>query len=58
MHAVGEALDDSCDVDRVNVPLLQLVEQPVHMWHDTVLTARLWKFHLVPEVPGSLCDTT
>lgn len=47
MHAVGEALDDSCDVDRVNVPLLQLVEQPVHMWHD-----------LVPEVPGSLCDTT
>lgn len=36
LHAVGECLDDSRDVDRVDVPLLQLVKQHVHMWQDLV----------------------
>ena len=34
LHAVSELLDDSCDVDRIDIPLVQLVKQLVHVWHD------------------------
>ena len=34
LYAVGEPLNDSCDVDRVDVPLLQLAKQHVYMCHD------------------------
>lgn len=33
LHVVNESLDDSGDVDRIDVPFLQLVIQHVHVWH-------------------------
>ena len=36
LNPVDEPLGDSCDEDRVDVPLLQLAKQHVHVWHELV----------------------
>ena len=41
LYAVGEPLNDSCDVDRVDVPLLQLVKQHIYMIQHPLKTPSL-----------------